>query len=177
MKQALFIGAIASVLTLNNAMATGENTVTSKSYVDARDATKQDLIPSKNVTTTISETSMSVPSVVLYPANGQNAGSIGETGFVSKDIADAKSQELQIGTISDNIGGVYSSYYGWLVSPSGKGGNSVGDYAVSGATLAYAMELLHSMKSEPMVCAGWPDGTTQYDSTHTDENCWLWYKN
>lgn len=44
MKQALFIGAIASVLTLNNAMATGENTVTSKSYVDAQDATKQDII-------------------------------------------------------------------------------------------------------------------------------------
>jgi hypothetical protein len=24
------------------------------------------------------------------------------------------------------------------------------------------------------VCAGWPDGTTTPDSTHTDANCWLW---
>ncbi len=23
-------------------------------------------------------------------------------------------------------------------------------------------------------CAGWPDGTTTYDATHTDANCWLW---
>jgi hypothetical protein len=27
-----------------------------------------------------------------------------------------------------------------------------------------------------MTCAGWPDGTTTYDSTHTDANCWLWSK-
>ncbi|MBO4700225.1 MAG: hypothetical protein J5620_00560 [Alphaproteobacteria bacterium] len=28
-----------------------------------------------------------------------------------------------------------------------------------------------------MTCAGWPDGTTTYDATHTDANCWLWNKN
>lgn len=175
MKQALFIGAIASVLTLNNAMATGENIIASKSYVDAQDATKQDLIPSKNVTTTISETSMSVPSVVLYPANGQNAGSIGETGFVSKDIADAKMNELIETYTLGSSNNIYSDYSEWLLVEARKGG--VGEYAVSGATLAEAMGILHAMKSEPMVCAGWPDGTTLYDSTHTDENCWLWYKN
>ena len=24
------------------------------------------------------------------------------------------------------------------------------------------------------ICAGWPDGTTVADATHTDANCWLW---
>ena len=43
------IGAIASVLTINSVMAAGENTVASKSYVDARDDLKQDLIPESGV--------------------------------------------------------------------------------------------------------------------------------
>ena len=173
-KSYILAGIIAAI-TMGNAYATGENTVTSKSYVDAQNALKQNLIPSKNLTTTISETSMSVPSMVLYPANGQNAGSIGETGFVSKDIADAKMDELIETYTLGRPGDIYIDYSEWLQSEAGRGG--VAEYAVSGATLAKAMWTLDATKSEPMVCAGWPDGTTQYDTTHTDDNCWLWYKN
>ena len=45
-KSYIFAGIIAAI-TIGNAMATGENTVTSKSYVDAMDATKQDKITAK----------------------------------------------------------------------------------------------------------------------------------
>ena len=45
-KSYIFAGIIA-VITMGNAYATGENTVTSKSYVDAMDATKQDKITAK----------------------------------------------------------------------------------------------------------------------------------
>ena len=31
-------------------------------------------------------------------------------------------------------------------------------------------------KENKMPCAGWPDGTTVYNSTHTNANCWLWRK-
>ena len=45
-KSYIFAGIIAAI-TMGNAMATGENTVTSKSYVDARDELKQDKITAK----------------------------------------------------------------------------------------------------------------------------------
>ncbi len=45
-KSLIFAGIFAAILG-NNAFATGENTVTSKSYVDAMDATKQDKITAK----------------------------------------------------------------------------------------------------------------------------------
>ena len=45
-KSYIFAGIIAAI-TMGNAYATGENTVTSKSYVDAMDATKQDKITAK----------------------------------------------------------------------------------------------------------------------------------
>ena len=41
------LAGIIAVITIGNAFATGENTVTSKSYVDAMDATKQDKITAK----------------------------------------------------------------------------------------------------------------------------------
>ncbi len=44
MKQALFIGAIASILTINSVLADTTSTVTSRGYVDAAVATKQNKI-------------------------------------------------------------------------------------------------------------------------------------
>ena len=41
---------------------------------------------------------------------------------------------------------------------------------VKGETFANAL----AIKQNKKVCAGWPDGTTTPDSTHTDANCWLW---
>lgn len=170
MKRTLLFTAIASILTLN-AYATS-STVTSKGYVDARDALKQDLIPSKNVTITIDGNEVDVPSIVLYPADGENAGTIGETGFVSVDVTYAKQDELE--RYDDDADSEFIDYKEWLNREASGGG--VAEYAVSGATLAYAMDLVNRKKTDPMVCAGWPDGATQYDATHTDENCWLWNK-
>ena len=167
MKRTFLFATIASILSINAYAVSA--TVTSKDYVDAADATKQDKLPSKNVTTTIDETEMDVPSIVLYPADGENAGNVGEIGFVSKEIADAKSEELQIDESGGDYSQTYSLYEGWLSSPSGKSGRNVGDYAVSGATLAYAMRILYNLKADRMLCVGWPDGVE-----HTDENCWLW---
>ena len=41
------------------------------------------------------------------------------------------------------------------------------------ATIA-AVDTAMNTRQAKKVCAGWPDGTTTYDSTHTDANCWLW---
>ena len=72
MKQASFIGAIASVLSIN-AYATS-STVTSKDYVDAQDALKQNKIPATG-------TNASTPgdTVVTYTQTGN--GTIGERGI------------------------------------------------------------------------------------------------
>ena len=164
MSKVLLFGAIASVLTLN-AYAVS-STVTSQDYVDARDALKQDKLPSKNVTTTIDETEMDVPSIVLYPADGENAGAIGEIGFVTPDIANAKLTEIYHEYDGDITNIVRDVVYGWLIAPVVRGG--VDEYAVSGAALGYFMDL----KQNKMTCAGWPDGVS-----HSEDNCWLWYKN
>ena len=67
------IGAIASVLAINSVMAAGENTVASKSYVDARDDLKQNKIPQTG-------TNSSTPgdTVVTYT---EREGKIGERGI------------------------------------------------------------------------------------------------
>ncbi|MBQ6736211.1 MAG: hypothetical protein IJQ90_01860, partial [Alphaproteobacteria bacterium] len=73
MKQALFIGAIASVLTLN-AFA-DPVTVTTQDYVDTADALKQNKIP-------VTGTNSATPgdTVVTYTST---AGTIGERGILS----------------------------------------------------------------------------------------------
>ena len=73
MKQALFIGAIASILTINSVFATS-STVTSKDYVDTQDALKQNKIPATG-------TNASTPgdTVVTYTQTGN--GTIGERGI------------------------------------------------------------------------------------------------
>ncbi len=71
-KSLIFAGIFAAILG-NNAFATGENTVTSKSYVDAMDATKQDKITAKTS-----------GNVVTY--NGTNAN--GQAQFDERAIFD-----------------------------------------------------------------------------------------
>ena len=165
MKQALFIGAVASVLTLNAFAETTSSTVTSRNYVDARDALKQDKLPSKNVTTTIDETEMDVPSIVLYPADGENAGNVGEIGFVNFDVVSAKENEIY--SEYEDAEERSAALRNWLVRDARHGG--VGEYAINGFALAIAMDLIQQQNANNMVCAGWPDGVA-----HTDENCWLW---
>ncbi|MBO4700191.1 MAG: hypothetical protein J5620_00385 [Alphaproteobacteria bacterium] len=78
MKQALFIGAIASVLSINAFAETTTSTVTSKNYVDAQDALKQNKIPAAG-------TNASTPgeTVVTYTTTGN--GVIGERGIFNYD--------------------------------------------------------------------------------------------
>ena len=71
-KSLIFAGIFAAILG-NNAFATGENTVTSKSYVDAMDATKQDKITAKTS-----------GNVVTYNGTGAN----GQTQFDERGIFD-----------------------------------------------------------------------------------------
>ena len=52
----IFAGIMSAII--SNAFATGENTVTSKSYVDTQDALKQDKIPAKSTADTLSSTSL-----------------------------------------------------------------------------------------------------------------------
>ena len=68
----LAFGAIASVITINSVLATS-STVTSKDYVDAQDALKQNKIPATG-------TNASTPgdTVVTYTST---AGTIGERGI------------------------------------------------------------------------------------------------
>ncbi len=73
MKQALFIGAIASILTINSVLA--DTTVTSKNYVDAEVAKKQNTIPVAGTNTANPGT-----SVVMYT---NTAGTVGERGIYS----------------------------------------------------------------------------------------------
>ena len=165
MKRTFLFATIASILSINAYAVSA--TVTSKDYVDAADATKQDKLPSKNVTTTIDETEIDVPSIVLYPADGENAGNVGETGFVSADVAVAKWNEIGSDEDLEELSG---DMMRWLDADVRHGG--VGEYAISGRVLGYAMDVIRRQKANNMVCAGWPSNVAVAD--RTDENCWLW---
>ena len=104
MKQALFIGAIASVLTLN-AFA-DPVTVTTQDYVDTADALKQNKIP-------VTGTNSATPgdTVVTYTST---AGTIGERGILSDyDNYDSTTDSNKLVTASildevwDSIDAVY----------------------------------------------------------------------
>lgn len=67
----IFAGIISAII--GTAYAVGENTVTSKSYVDAMDATKQGIIPATG-------TNASTPGTTVVTYTG-TAGTIGERGI------------------------------------------------------------------------------------------------
>jgi len=80
----IFAGIMSAII--GNAYATGENTVTSKSYVDAQDAQKQDLITTSMVTTDGKE-ALTLPSLITYDTTNGLTGGI--TGILSSsDIAE-----------------------------------------------------------------------------------------
>ena len=61
-----------------------------------------------------------------------------------------------------NIGGSVATYDG---SGTYNAGTDAGKIATAAAV---------NTRQAKKTCAGWPDGTTVPDSTHTDANCWLW---
>ena len=150
MKQALFIGAIASVLTLNNAIATGENIVTSKSYVDARDALKQDMLSAND-----SETYPG-GSVVTYGAVDGEPGAMqvyGLGAYLDDQLPEEKTVILsELGYTQEDL--------------------EAEDSILPTLAQFEYLNLLIQKKETAMTCAGWPDGVA-----HTHANCWLWNKN
>ena len=165
----IFAGIIAAITT--NAMATGENIMTSKSYVDAQDALKQDKLPSKNLTIEIDGEDVNIPSIVLYPADGENAGDVGEVGFISGDAMVDKWEKWEIEHVHDEdyYHAMASELRDWLDT------TDAFEYAIPGTALAFAMYAIEQYKADHMVCAGWPDDVPVAD--RSDANCWLWRRN
>ena len=83
-KSYILAGIIAAITA--NAFATGENTVTSKSYVDAQDALKQDLITTGMVEVNIGKAAMSLPALVSYDTTNGLAGN--QIGLFKSDSFD-----------------------------------------------------------------------------------------
>ena len=165
MKQTLFIGAIASVLTLNNAMATGENTVTSKSYVDAQDATKQNIIPVNSASISTKGGNISVPNALVMSPD-TTPGVIGERGIWDDELSENSTFTAVI-TGSSSISIDESVDFDLL--------RLGGDLIPTARIISQAGVNSLASKQDKMTCAGWPDSVAVAD--RTDDNCWLWYKN
>ena len=89
-KSYIFAGIIAAI-TMGNAYATGENTVTSKSYVDAQDALKQDLIGTGLINLNAGKANVSLPAFVTYDTTNDIAGN--QVGLFSTNSFDGTSLE------------------------------------------------------------------------------------
>ena len=214
MNKVLLFGAIASVLTINSVLA--DTIVTSRGYVDAQDALKQDKI-----------TAGTTGNVVLY-----NGTSNGQTQFTGRAIYDGTNDYDEttdanklitagaVSTMTPNlptgnsgyavlydsngdIGGEFGIDYNggsWFDSEGGamvpvgdyngignhdeelltvkalrvnltddlstRGDHGDGAIPTASSVVAYAQP--------KKTCAGWADGTTTYDTTHTNANCVLW---
>ena len=85
-KSYLFAGIMAAIIS-NNAMATGENTVTSKSYVDAMDATKQNLITTGMLEITDKSGTTYLPTLVSYDSTDGLLGN--QIGILQDGNADS----------------------------------------------------------------------------------------
>ncbi len=83
-KSYIFAGIMSAII--GNAFAAGENTVTSKSYVDAQDALKQDLIPVETMTINAGKgTILTVPDkLVTYPTTTD--GDLGKYGIFDQEF-------------------------------------------------------------------------------------------
>ena len=160
----LTIGAVASVLTLNAFADTTSSTVTSKNYVDAQDALKQDIIAGHptgrypNSVVTDTTTDGTIDKRVVLAVNNGFRGDVDMWGsaLYQGQLVDLLTDQAEnVGLTADDLkGGVVSA--------------GVLDTAF-GAALSYI-----NYKQTKKVCVGWPDGTTVADATHTDANCWLW---
>ena len=157
-KQALFVGAIASVIAINSVFA--DTTVTSRGYVDTEVAKKQDLIETNREYPWHYEMPNWQPEVNLvttsYNDNNEIVGN--EYGILSRnDLLDGYwygNTILQrlIATLSDD-----------------EGGRVIAGTVPSTYVVGEAVRDLDYKKQDKMVCAGWPDGVTQDDA-----HCWLW---
>jgi hypothetical protein len=201
----IFAGIMSAII--GNAFAAGENTVTSKSYVDAQDALKQDKIPVSSLTAESGQkTQIAVPNtLVLSPTTID--GAISEIGVFDKDfydnllwVDDPTLYELfqnpdyinmipSAWTVKEAI----ESAFGILL-PTGAPGNVV-TYDLSGgiggsvATANAPTYTNGTLTNGSNIATIAAVDTRQAKMTcagwpesvpvnqRTDENCWLWNKN
>ena len=145
----IFAGIMSAII--GNAYATGENIVTSKSYVDNALEQKQDNISAEDDSLIEGQQDVTGMRAVLAPTD--------EPGVVN-----------QIG-LWDAAG----DRWAWDIDEYFSS-NTVGEREEIRQSIPTvgAVELGLNDKQNKKTCAGWPDGTTTYDTTHTDANCWLW---
>ena len=183
MKRTLLFSIIASVLT-TGAFATS-STVTSKDYVDARDALKQNTIP-------VAGTNSSTPGSTIVTYTG-TAGTIGERGICNDptdncnqaDIAtyglvgnaveyiENNMPTLPTGTANNvvtydnngDIGGERGIYDGSTTYDS----STDADKLVTASVVHDVANNLPTKTVTTRVCTSWIDG-----QSHTDANCLLW---
>ncbi|MBO4700492.1 MAG: hypothetical protein J5620_01945 [Alphaproteobacteria bacterium] len=149
MNKTLLFGAIASVLTLNAFAETTTSTVTSRNYVDARDALKQNKIPAAG-------TNASTPgeTVVTYTETGN--GTIGERGIFdwgtgwdrqnNELVSDHGTDLLEAGNIIPDLVDLYDS----------------------------VTEISNTVNNLPEKTVTYKTCTEWSGTPHTDANCLLW---
>ncbi len=153
MKQALFIGAIASILTINSVLA--DTVVTSRNYVDTQDALKQDKI-----------TAGTTGSVVTY-----NGAQNGQTQFSERGIFnpetdfDFNNNEVATGHEGDLVTADIYPAVGHMYNQVGDIYNQIN---VLGAQIQQATNNLPETTVTYKTCVGWNS------EFHTDNNCILW---
>lgn len=157
-KQALFIGTIASIITINSVLAdTRTSTVTSRGYVDAEVAKKQDVIESAMI-----RPGSPLPWMDDSTAFTSIASYDDDDGLVANKIGILTRRRA---TSADTD----PSYYFDLDDDTER---AIAEKMVpTVAAVAGDIQDLNRNKQNELTCAGWPDGVAKIY-----ENCWLWRK-
>ena len=153
-KKTLLFGTIASIIAVNSVFAdTTTSTVTSKNYVDAEVAKKQNIIET---------------GLVDFENNWDGHYEI-------NDMPALVSYETETGVVGNKYGIIAQSNvenWGFECDSFYCGPMREADYLIpTAAAVQSGYGRLYDDKQNKMTCAGWPDGVA-----HTDENCWLWQK-
>ena len=192
MKQALFIGAIASILTINSVIA--DTTVTSRNYVDTQDALKQDKI-----------TAGTTGNVVTYNGTQNGQAQFSERGIFNfetdwddengeivsgheGDLLDAGSIVpglYNMGNTVQSMGDALQGKAGDVITYDENGfaggargiydGSTTYDSSTDADKLVTASVVLNVANNMPTttttnkVCTEWVA-----NAAHTDANCLLW---
>ena len=164
----LTIGAIASILSINSVFAT-TSTVTSKDYVDAADALKQNKIPATG-------TNANTPgsTVVTYT---DTAGAIGERGIWEGFLPDADSDLVAVGALQGDANTVIvRDILGLPLGARGiYDGSTTYDSSTDADKLVTASVVQNVSDNMPRTtvayktCTEWVAGMP-----HSDNNCLLW---
>ena len=159
MKRTFLFAVIASILS-TGAYAVS-TTVTSKDYVDNK---FQEKIPVNGVTITSKAGTVNVPNaLVSYP--NDTPGEIGEIGVLDAEL-------IEIPAIIRMVNGNDFTPLDETINLAELG--RFEGLVPTAEIISWAAVNSLDQKQEKKTCAGWMDGTTVPDATHTDANCVLW---